>query len=164
MRRHRIDVVKQATQSSLSQSLASTRSTSLGLGETYRFTVFWMWQSLVLSYLLRGSFLETTTSNAIQVIGLLPNGARIIAESGYTGRGDAERFFSVARSFDTPRVRELKNRARSRQESINKRIKDYHCFKTTWTDGIEHHGIAFTACCVLVQYAIEDRSDTGEPL
>ena len=100
-----------------------------------------------------------------EFIGLLPEGARVVADAGYTGKSELEkRLFSVASSFDTKEVKEFKNRARSRQESVNKRVKDYRSMNVSWTDGIARHQIAFVACLVLVQYAIEDTSETGEPL
>lgn len=100
-----------------------------------------------------------------EFIGLLPDGARVVADAGYTGKTEAEkRLFAVANPFDTDVTKTFKKRAKSRQETINKRIKDYKCMKETWSDGIGRHRIAFTACLVLVQYAIEDTSSTGEPI
>ena len=100
-----------------------------------------------------------------EFIGLLPEGARVVADSGFTGKSEEEkRIFAVANPFDTERSRQFKKRAKPRQESVNKRLKDYGCLDHRWTDGIARHHIAFGACLVLVQYAIEDTSSTGEPL
>ena len=100
-----------------------------------------------------------------EFIALLPEGARVIADSGYTGKSDLEKsIFAVRNTFDTAAVKNFKKSARARQESVNKRLKEYKCMKECWTDGVERHKVAFTACLVLVQYAIEDTSATGEPL
>ena len=101
-----------------------------------------------------------------EFIGLLPEGARVVADSGYTGKTvEEKKLFAVKNPFDTDDVKAFKSRARSRQETINKRLKDYACMNHCWTDGVERHRIAFAACLVLVQYAIEDTSpETGEPL
>ena len=72
-----------------------------------------------------------------EFIGLLPDGARVVADSGYTGKSEEEkRIFAVANCFDTDAVKEFKKRAKSRQETINKRLKDYRCMNTCFTDGI----------------------------
>ena len=100
-----------------------------------------------------------------EFIGLLPEGARVVADSGYTGKSALEKsIFAVKNSFDTAAVKQFKKRARSRQETVNKRLKEYQCMKSAWTDGVALHSVAFAACIVLVQYAMEDTSSTGEPL
>ena len=102
-----------------------------------------------------------------EFIGLLPVGigVRVVADAGYSGKSKAEkRIFAVSNPFDTRRVKELKNRGRSRQETVNERVKEYKAMKDTWTDGIAKHHEAFAACLVMVQYSIEDTSETGEPL
>lgn len=101
-----------------------------------------------------------------EFIGLMPAGARIIADAGYTGKTEEEkRLFAVCNTFDTQAVKKLKKRARARQESVNKRLKDYHCFKVCFMDGVEKHKLCFAAGMVLVQYAIEDTdAASGEPL
>ena len=100
-----------------------------------------------------------------EFIDLCPVGARVIADSGYTGKSEREkRLFAVCNTFDTDAVKTLKKRARARQESVNKRLKDYHCFKVSFTDGVQKHRLCFAAAITLIQYSIEDTSPDGEPL
>ena len=101
-----------------------------------------------------------------EFIDLCPDGSRVIADSGFTGKTEREkRLFAVANSFDTPAVKELKQRARAREETINKRLKDYKCFVLPFKDGIDKHCLCFHAGLTLIQYAIEDTCpESGEPL
>ena len=111
-----------------------------------------------------GSTHDMTAMRA-EFIGLVPEGGRVVADAGYTGKTEAEKkIFAVGNTFDTKEVKAFKKRARARQESFNKRLKDYKCLANRFTDGVDKHRICFAACVVLVQYAIEDESETGEPL
>ena len=112
-----------------------------------------------------GSVHDMTAMRA-EFIALLPEGARVIADAGYTGKSELEKkLFSVGSSFDTQDVKTFKKRARARQESVNKRLKQYLCMANKFTDGVDRHQECFAACLVLTQYSIEDTStETGEPV
>eukprot|EP00957_Ditylum_brightwellii_P129644 9889786-Ditylum_brightwellii.AAC.1 len=64
--------------------------------------------------------------------------------------------------FDLPEVKNLKRRAKARQESINQKIKSFgilnQVFCTTGKLCLEKHKAAFEACLVLVQYEIDNGS------
>ena len=60
-----------------------------------------------------------------EFIALLPEGARVIADSGYTGKSDLEkRIFAVCNTFDMAAVKQFKKLPRAHQESLSK----YKCF------------------------------------
>ena len=100
-----------------------------------------------------------------EFVDMVPDGCRVIADSGFTGKSDKEkRIFSVRNNLDSDEVADFKKRAKSRQETFNKRMKDYDVLKKSFRHGIKRHCLCFDAVAVLVQYAIEDTSSVGEPL
>ena len=54
----------------------------------------------------------------------------------------------------------MQNRARMRQETINKRSKDFTCLSQTWTHDPGNHWLAFHSIAVILQRWI----DAGEKL
>ena len=105
------------------------------------------------------------TAIRAEFIGMVPEGGRVIADHGYTGKSEAEKkIFAVNNNLDSAEVKHLKGKAKSRQEQFNKRMKDYVCLKFKFRHGVEKHRKCFLACLVLCQYAIEDTSSVGDPL
>ena len=58
----------------------------------------------------------------------------------------------------TNEQRMFKRRARSRHETLNRRIKIYKCTSNCFVHSMQKHGMVFEAVCVLVQYQIESES------
>jgi hypothetical protein len=85
-------------------------------------------------------------------------GKRVIADSSY--KAEDGKTVSTTRRSDTAEVRELKARAKSRQETFNARIKGYRILATEFRHGIEHHKMVMESICILVQYDLE----SGHPL
>ena len=125
-----------------------------------------LWENQVL-YANAGDPASTHDMAAIgqEFIHMVPQGGRVIADSGYTGKSDTEKsIFAVQNNLDSKEVKEFKGKAKSRQEAFNKRMKDYVCLKTKFRHGVRKHRKCFLAVLVLCQYAIEDTSSVGEPL
>lgn len=100
-----------------------------------------------------------------EFIDMVPEGCRVIADDGYTGRTEQEKkIFSVRNTLDDTDVKQFKANAKARQEQLNKRLKDYECIRKKFRHGVDKHRKCFAAVLVLVQYAIEDTSVDGEPL
>lgn len=78
----------------------------------------------------------------------IPPGKRIIADSGY--RGEPVKITTPSMN-DSAEVKEYKNRARARHETLNKRIKDFGMIRLVYRHDHTNHGISFEAVCVLVQ-------------
>lgn len=57
---------------------------------------------------------------------------------------------------DTVQVKALKKEVRSRQEHVNKRMKQFQCLKQVWRHDLPKHKPAFEAVAVLTQLAIEN--------
>lgn len=100
-----------------------------------------------------------------EFIDMVPEGCRVIADSGFTGKSELEKMiFAISNNLDSDEVKKFKGKAKARQEQFNSRMKAYKCLKTKFRHGVKKHSICFAACLVLVQYAIEDESNVGEPL
>jgi hypothetical protein len=80
----------------------------------------------------------------------IKDGKRGIADSGF--RGEPKKL-SISREQDTAEVSEMKRRAKSRQETVFSRLKTSKFYAMCFA-------IAFEACCVLIQYDMEN----GHPL
>jgi hypothetical protein len=90
----------------------------------------------------------------------LGEGERVEADGGYVGNPE----FVVApdASVGEERAR-MKKRIRSRQETVNKRFKQWGCLKQVFRhndDLARRHSSCFRAVAVITQLSIED----GEPL
>ena len=89
----------------------------------------------------------------------LGDGEKVEADLGYRGEPD---FVSVpdCNSFLNRVGRRQKALARSRHETLNKRLKQWHCLHDTFRHDLEKHSPVFRAVAVITQVAIEN----GEPL
>lgn len=81
---------------------------------------------------------------------IIPPGRMLIGDQGY--RGDDR--ISIRTRFDTLELRNFRQRACARQETINSRLKSFKVLSTDFRHGFENHKKAFEAVCVLVQYEI----------
>ena len=81
----------------------------------------------------------------------------ILGDMGYEGEPD---YISIGNSFDPRELAEFKDRALSRHESFNSRIKIFDCLTTKFRHGVDNHKVAFEAICVIVVYKLEN----GSPL
>lgn len=89
----------------------------------------------------------------------IPDGHRGIGDEGYVGEpGKA----ATRNEFDPPEVKDLKRRAKARQESVNSKLKAFgilkNVFRTTGKQRLEKHQLAFEACLVIVQYELDNKS------
>jgi hypothetical protein len=97
----------------------------------------------------------------------LPDGKKAIAESVYSKAPKA----STGNLLDDKIVKVLKRRARACHEIFNKRVNDFKILSTWFwsTKGSpklgllptvldKEHKAVFQACCVLVQYDVEEES------
>jgi hypothetical protein len=91
----------------------------------------------------------------------IPDGKRGIADEGYKG---APKQLSTRNTFDSAEVKRFKGRVKARHETINSRLKAFgilnQAFRSTGPSRLEKHKAAFEACCVIVQYEM----DNGSPL
>jgi DDE superfamily endonuclease len=88
---------------------------------------------------------------------LIPQGCMGIADRGYRGAHN----LSTPNDFDTPELKEYKERARARQESLFRRVKTFSAVRDQYRHKvIEKHQWTFEAVCVIVQYQFEN----GSPL
>ena len=82
---------------------------------------------------------------------------RGIADRGYRGE---DTFLSVPSSQDTAEVRYFKQRALSRHENFNGRLKNFDCLEERFRHSIKKHKQCFYACSVIVELQLEN----GSPL
>lgn len=87
----------------------------------------------------------------------IPYGKKVIADHGYKGLDD---YISRHSSLDSDAVRTLKKRALARQETFNKRLKDFGIVSNRFVGGVQKFKIGFEASVVLVQCSME----CGAPL
>jgi DDE superfamily endonuclease len=91
------------------------------------------------------------------IMNRIPEGKKLVGDSGYRGEPGK---ITTPNVHDSLIIKNFKNRARSRHETFNKRIKAFGILKNTFRSDIAYHQIAFEAICVLVQYDLEN----GHPL
>ena len=84
---------------------------------------------------------------------------RVEADDGYLG-AHPEYIKCPAGIGNLPETEAMQARVRFRQETINKRFKDFGCLNVTWRHDIGLHGYAFRAITVILQLTI----NTGERL
>ena len=91
---------------------------------------------------------------------ILP-GKKVIADEGYRGEPD---IVATRNNFDSKFMKKFKGRAKARHESFNSRLKAFHVisepFRGHGDERMEKHKAVFEACCVIVQYEM----DNGHPL
>jgi hypothetical protein len=78
----------------------------------------------------------------------IPAGKKVIADRGYTGK-DVE--LCTPNTFDSDEVRKYKSRARSRHETINRKLKDFSILETRFRHHVKKHQNVFEAVAVIVQ-------------
>jgi len=88
---------------------------------------------------------------------MMPPGKKAIADKGYRGEPDTIAFKN---ENDSDALRKFKERVQTRHETVNAKIKSYRCFVEPFRHGVKKHKKVFEACCVLVQYELEN----GHPL
>ena len=92
------------------------------------------------------------------LMGKMPPGKKGIADDGYTGCEG----LTTRNPFDDKDTKAFKERAKARQETINARLKAFsilnEAFRGTGASRLEKHKAAFEACCVLVQYELDNGS------
>jgi hypothetical protein len=91
------------------------------------------------------------------LMNLLPNGKRVIADDAYSSAVD---YASCRNEFDPPEIAYFKERVMARHESFNSRLKKFKCFVQKWRHDLSLHKIVFEAVCVTEQYQMEH----GKPL
>ncbi|GAX24473.1 hypothetical protein FisN_2Hu038 [Fistulifera solaris] len=83
----------------------------------------------------------------------LEPGERVEADDGYIG--DHPLFVKCPAGFANPPYTEyMQQRVRNRQETINKRFKQWKCLAGRWRGELVKHGDAFAAVAVITQLAI----------
>ena len=82
---------------------------------------------------------------------------RGIADRGYQGESA---LLTVPSSQDTDEVRYFKQRALSRHENFNGRLKNFDCLEERFRHSIKKHKCCFDAAAVIVQLQLEN----GSPL
>ena len=83
----------------------------------------------------------------------IPNGKRAIGDSGYKGEPTK---VSITREDDEPEVKKFKGRIKSRQENFNGRLKNFRVLVLPFRHGHDNHRNAFAACCIGMQFEIEN--------
>ena len=91
------------------------------------------------------------------VLSVLPAGELIIADKGY--KGEPHRIITPIDDYSTNFNYQHKIMM-TRQECVNKRVKDWHFMSATWRHGWESHIRTFYAVIALTQIKLEN----GEPL
>lgn len=89
----------------------------------------------------------------------LGDGEKVEADLGYRGEPGCVSVPDCS-AFLNPVGRRQKALARSRHETLNKRLKQWHCLHDTFRHDLVKHGSVFRAVAVITQVAIEN----GEPL
>jgi len=91
----------------------------------------------------------------------IPADCRAIGDEGY--RGEPSKV-STRNQFSSDEFKHFTNRVRARHETVNSRLKSFgilnQVFRTKGSSRMETHKSAFEACCVIVQYEI----DNGNPM
>lgn len=93
------------------------------------------------------------------LIGWLEDGERVETDEGY--KGSAPLYVKCPGTVATdPDKKEMCARVRSRQETVNKRMKQWNILKAGYRHDVLRHQDVFAAVAVLTQLSIEN----GEPL
>jgi hypothetical protein len=82
---------------------------------------------------------------------MIPAGKKVIADEGY--RVEAQ--ITTRNRVDSTAVKEFKGWVTARQETFNKRLKDFKILAKGFCHGVAKHQMVFEAVCVLVQYKLE---------
>ena len=86
---------------------------------------------------------------------------RVEADDGYVGEDPLHvKATSSAVHDQDARMRYVRGRVRMRQETVNKRLKQFHVLHAIFHHDLEFHADCFRACAVLTQLSINN----GNPL
>ena len=89
----------------------------------------------------------------------LKEGQLCIGDEGYVGNPEK---VTTRNSLDTLRVKNLKKRAKARQETVNSRLKYFNAlrmpFRTTGKLRVQRHKAMMEACLVIIQYELDNGS------
>ena len=89
----------------------------------------------------------------------IPDNCRAIGDDGYIGEPSK---VSTKNSYNSDEVKRFTNRVRARHETVNSRLKAFSIlesvFRSKGASRLEKHKSAFEACCVLVQYELDNGS------
>lgn len=95
------------------------------------------------------------------LMSIIPKGKLVVADEGYRGEPNV---CSTRNTFDDDDVKRFKKRVKARHESFNCRVKSFGIlnqpFRSTGDQRLVKHETAFVACCIIVQYEM----DNGRPL
>ena len=87
----------------------------------------------------------------------IPAGRRAIGDEGY--RGEPSKV-STKNTFNSDNLKQFEGRVRARHETVNSRLKAFgilnQVFRSKGTGRMEKHKSAFEACCVIVQYELDN--------
>ena len=87
----------------------------------------------------------------------IPNGKMAVGDRGYETSIAAEMDrIAFKRNEDPIELKKFKARVMCRHETVNARIKNFHCTSGTFRQGKDSHQSAFKAVCVIVQYQIDN--------
>jgi DDE superfamily endonuclease len=84
-------------------------------------------------------------------------GTRGIGDSAFSGEPEK---IAISHPGERDDVAKMKARLKARHETFNARIKSFNILSGQFRHDIVHHGMAFEAVCVLVQYDMQN----GNPL
>ena len=113
---------------------------------------------------IKGPIEAATHDNTVfqsDLMNHVPAGKRIIVDNGYQGVAS---MYSNYNQFDTEEMKEFKSRAKSRQETLNGKMKVYQVLDSRFRHKFLMHGYCFDAVAVLTQYTVEDTGSHGSPL
>ena len=83
----------------------------------------------------------------------------LVADEGYRGEHEC---VAIRNEFYTKDVKNFKDRAKARQETVNMRLKSFailnQAFRTTGKPRLERHKAAFEVCITIVQYELDNSS------
>ena len=89
----------------------------------------------------------------------IPDGRRAIGDKGY--RGEPSKV-STKNKFDSDEMNLFSRRIRARHETVNSRLKSFEIlsgvFRSKGNARLEKHKTAFEACCVIVQFELDNGS------
>ena len=89
------------------------------------------------------------------MINFLESGERVEADDGYIG--EAPMYVKCPKKdLVSQEMKKNKQKVRCRQETVNKRFKQFEILRSTFRHDISLHGDIFRAITVLVQLQIED--------
>lgn len=88
-------------------------------------------------------------------------GKMLIADRGYrTSEPDEVGMVSIPSDRDPPELREFKGRVRARHEAFNGKLKKFKILQDEFRFSMEKHKWAFEAVCVILQYQLDDGTQT----